>query len=278
MEVRLGFLISVTVILTIVDRFNSVSASCHFSVVHDDKLYNYTLDSPIPFFPHGVQSEDGFYKVAANETVLWFQLCDGMIFNHDPPRCVDCWDCVGASCCDMGSSALVSNNIGGYDVCTTIGRASSMDMNIIDRKNPNTGVIVKMSSSGLKFNCSLSVSVICDPNRVQGPHLLEKTGKCDYATVLTHPSGCAKIEHVHGKAWGWFGTLGIIILCLFGAYLLVGAAYRYIKLGVRGIHIMPNLDFWTSLPQSTQSLFASLLHKFRGSSHGHRSTYSPVDF
>lgn len=60
MEVRLGFLISVTVILTIVDRFNSVSASCHFSVVDDDKLYNYTLDSPIPFFPHGVQSEDGY--------------------------------------------------------------------------------------------------------------------------------------------------------------------------------------------------------------------------
>ncbi|RXH94696.1 hypothetical protein DVH24_024380 [Malus domestica] len=251
MEVRLGFLIWVTVILTILDRVNSVSASCHFSVVDDDKLYNYTLDSPIPFFPHGVQSEDGFYKVAANETVLWFQ------------------DCVGASCCDMGSSALVSNNIGGYDVCTTIGRASSMDMNIIDRKNPNTGVIVKMSSSGLKFNCSLSVS---------GPHLLEKTGKCDYATVLTHPSGCAKIEYVHGRAWGWFGTLGIIILCLFGAYLLVGAAYRYIKLGVRGIHIIPNLDFWTTLRQSTQSLFASLLHKFRGSSHGHRSTYSPVNF
>ncbi|BFG22908.1 hypothetical protein CerSpe_091820 [Prunus speciosa] len=274
-----GFMKWVLVIVAILDRVNSVSANCHFSVIDDNKLYDYSLGSPIPLFPHGVQSEDGFYKVAANETVLWFQLCDGMIFNHDPPRCVDCWDCGGPSRCGMGCSALVANNIGGYDVCTTIGHASSIDINIIDKKNPNSGVIVKMSNSGLKRNCSLSVSVICDPKRVQGPHSLEKTGKCDYATVLTHPSGCAKVVHVHGHGWGWFGTLGTIVLCLFGAYLLAGAVYRYFSLGVRGIHVIPNLDFWTSLPQRTQSLFASLLHKFRGSySQGHRSSYSPVNF
>ncbi|XP_016649919.1 PREDICTED: uncharacterized protein LOC103332832 isoform X3 [Prunus mume] len=178
-----GFMKWVLVILAILDRVNSVSANCHFSVIDDNKLYDYSLGSPIPLFPHGIQSEDGFYKVAANETVLWFQLCDGMIFNHDPPRCVDCWDCGGPSRCGMGCSALVANNIGGYDVCSTIGRASSIDINIIDKKNPNSGVIVKMSNSGLKRNCSLSVSVICDPNRVQGPHSLEKTGKCDYSLM-----------------------------------------------------------------------------------------------
>nr|XP_023905974.1 uncharacterized protein LOC112017750 [Quercus suber]POF19094.1 hypothetical protein CFP56_49946 [Quercus suber] len=257
---------------------NSVSPVCELSVIENDKLYSYSLATPIPNFPHGVLSEDGFYKVATNETVVWFQLCDGMIFNHDPPKCVGCSDCGGPSRCGMYCSALMENNIGGYHVCTTIGQASGIDIKIIDKKNPHAGVIVKMSNTGPKVNCSLSVSVFCDSNHVQGPHSLENSGTCDYATVMRHPSGCAKIAHYHGKGWGWFGTLITIVFCLFGAYLLAGTVYRYFILGIRGIDIFPNLDFWTSLPQRTQSLLASLVQKFRGPSQGHRSSYSPVNF
>ena len=36
-----------------------------------------------------------------------------------------------------------------------------------DKKNPNKGVTVKMSSNGTDVSCSLSVSVICDSNGVQ---------------------------------------------------------------------------------------------------------------
>lgn len=50
----------VLVILAILDRVNSVSANCHFSVIDDNKLYDYSLGSPIPLFPHGIQSEDGY--------------------------------------------------------------------------------------------------------------------------------------------------------------------------------------------------------------------------
>lgn len=39
-------------------------------------------------------------------------------------------------------------------------------INVADNQNPHKGVIVKMTSSGSKHNCSLSVSVICDSNRV----------------------------------------------------------------------------------------------------------------
>lgn len=28
--------------------------------------------------------------------------------------------------------------------------------------------------------------------------------------VLSHPSGCAEIVSVHGKGWGWFGTLTLM--------------------------------------------------------------------
>lgn len=38
---------------------------------------------------------------------------------------------------------------------------------LADKKNPHIGVIVKMSSSNPKYNCSLAVSVLCNVNRVQ---------------------------------------------------------------------------------------------------------------
>ncbi|XP_027335872.1 uncharacterized protein LOC113849860 [Abrus precatorius] len=256
----------------------TATSTCRFSFLDSNKLYNYTLSSPIPNFPHGILSEDGFYKVAVNGTTLWFQLCDGMLFNHDPPTCADCWDCGGPNRCGMECNALVANNIGGYHVCTAIGHGPKIDIDVIDKKNPHTGVIIKMSSSGLKYNCSLAVSVLCNLNGVQGPHTLERSGACDYVTELKHPSGCAMIVNVHGGGWGWFVTLLIIVLCLFAAYLLAGIVYRFFFLGIRGIDVIPNLDFWVSLPRRTQSVCASLVRKFKGPSQGYRSSYSPVNF
>ncbi|KAL5076694.1 hypothetical protein RYX36_015678 [Vicia faba] len=256
----------------------ATSTACQFTFRDGDKLYNYTLSSPIRNFPHGILSEDGFYKVSVNQTTIWFQLCDGMIFNHDPPICADCWDCGGPTRCGMECSALVSNYIGGYHVCSAIGRGPKIDIDVIDKKNPHTGIIVKMSSGGLKYNCSLSVSVLCNLNGVQGPQTLERSGDCNYATELKHPSGCAMIVNVHGSGWGWFGTLLIILLCLFAVYLLAGIVYRYFILKIRGIEVIPNLDLWISLPRRIQSMCSSLVRKFKGPSEGHRSSYSPVNF
>lgn len=268
-----------TLLLHLISAASAAAAApCRFTFRDQNKLYNYTLSSPIRNFPHGILSEDGFYKVAVNETTLWFQICDGMVFNHDPPICADCWDCGGPKRCGMECNALVANKVGGYHVCTTIGRGSKIDVDIIDKKNPHTGVIVKTWSSGPKYNCSLAVSVLCNLNGVQGPQTLERLGACDYVTELKHPSGCAIIVNVHGGSWGWFVTLLLIVLCLFAAYLLAGVVYRFFFLGIRGIDVIPNLDFWVSLPRRTQSLCVSLVRKFKGPSEGYRSSYSPVNF
>ncbi|CAJ1858777.1 unnamed protein product [Sphenostylis stenocarpa] len=171
----------------------------------------------------------------------------------------------------------------GYRVCTTIGRGPKIDVDIIVillfyKKNPHTGVIVRMSNSGSKFNCSLSVSILCNLNGVQGPQALERLGACDYVTEMKHPSGCAIIVNVRGGGLGWFGTFMIIVLCLFAAYLLAGIVYRFFFLGIRGVDIIPNLDFWVSLPRRTQSLCASLVRRFKGPAEGYRSSYSSVNF
>ncbi|KAM7271064.1 hypothetical protein ACFE04_030278 [Oxalis oulophora] len=284
-------LLSFTIITFL--RVNSVVTTtgvCELSFIERNKLYNYTLASPISNFPHGILSEDGFYKVAVNETVIWFQLCDGMIFNHDPPQCVGCMDCGGPLRCGMECSALVANNDGGYQVCTTLGYLSYTgvnvldlrliilsSMNIVDKQNPHKGVTIKMSNNSPKDNCSLSVSVFCNPN-VREPQTLEQLGKCDYATELWHPSGCATIISVHGRGWGWFGTFIIIILCAFGGYLLMGTVYRLFYLGIRGIDAIPNLEFWVSVPHRTQRLYGSLVQKIRGPTNAHHDNYSRVNF
>nr|XP_043609050.1 autophagy-related protein 27 isoform X2 [Erigeron canadensis] len=188
-------------------------------------------------------------------------------------------DCGGSSRCGMGCSALMSNKtLGGYPVCTTIGRTQSISTNLIDKESPGMGVVIKMWHQLPEMNCSLSVSVICDSKQVQGPKTLEKAGDCNFATQITHPAGCANVAATQGNGVGWFSTLLIICLCLFGGYLVAGAAYRFFYLGIRGIDIIPNLELWASLPHRVRNLSMSLVRRFRGPSQSYRSSYSPVAF
>ncbi|XP_010517450.1 PREDICTED: uncharacterized protein LOC104792889 isoform X2 [Camelina sativa] len=209
---------------------------------------------------------------------LLYQLCDVLIFNHDPPRCVGCENCGGPTHCGTSCSALVSENLRGYDVCSSLGHGSSTKFDIIDKEDPGKGVIVKMSSGNRNENCSLSVSVICQKNKVDGPLTLVKSGTCHYATQLRHPSGCAAAISGHRSGWGWSSTLLIIILCLLGAYLLGGSAYRYFSLGIRGTDVIPNVDFWATIPHRTQGCCGSIFSRFGGSSRGQRTSYSQVNF
>ncbi|KAH0882434.1 hypothetical protein HID58_058530 [Brassica napus] len=255
-----------------------VNSQCEFRFNRRNKVFEFNLASSVKNHPHGALSEDGFYRVEANSTVLWFQvvlyirftlcfciiiccklqLCDMLIFNHDPPRCVGCQDCGGPSHCGTSCSALLSENVRGYDVCTSLGHASSSKVDVIDKEDPGKGIIVKMLAGSSNPNCSLSVSVICQKNKVDGPLTLTKSGTCDYATELRHPSGCAVAISGHGSGWGWFSTLLIIILCLFGAYLLGGSLYRYFSLGIRGIEVIPNSDFWVTVPHRIQLLWFTI--------------------
>uniref|UniRef100_A0A0D9VT00 Uncharacterized protein n=1 Tax=Leersia perrieri TaxID=77586 RepID=A0A0D9VT00_9ORYZ len=206
---------------------------CELSVARGGAVYRFSLASPTPAHRHGVLSEDGFYKVALNDSVLWFQLCDRMIFNFDPPVCLNCEDCGGPLRCGTQCSALVSNNHGGYDVCTTIGRVSKSHISLIDEINPQKGVVVKMFSS----KCSFSVHIFCDSTMAQVSNEFVLSGSCDYATTLRHPSGCAQSMPTSGNGWGWLTTSFVTILCVLGGYILIGVIYRYYYLGIHSVEI-----------------------------------------
>ncbi|KAI7735021.1 hypothetical protein M8C21_028138 [Ambrosia artemisiifolia] len=235
----------------------SVSAAvCEYSVTDNNNVYNYNLAASSKQFPHGVLSEDGYYKVSSNGTVVWFQV--GSTRNV----------------ADQSGVAWAAVHLCGYPICTTIGRTSTITTDLIDKNSPYMGLVVKMWHNGV-VNCSLSISVVCDSKQVQGPTILQKDGFCDYVTQMRHPSGCAITVSSKSGILGWFGTLLIVILGLFGGYLIAGAAYRYFYLHIRGIDIIPNLEVWASLPRRAQSAFLSLVRRFRRRSY---SSYASVDF
>ena len=60
------FIIVVVIILSTIQHrvmsLNSVSSVCELSVTDNYKVYNYSLATPIPNFPHGALSEDGYFS------------------------------------------------------------------------------------------------------------------------------------------------------------------------------------------------------------------------
>ncbi|KAL6644902.1 hypothetical protein ACP70R_013982 [Stipagrostis hirtigluma subsp. patula] len=247
--------------------------SCEFSVARGGELYSFNLAAPTAAHRHGVLSEDGFYKVAVNDSVLWFQLCDEMIFNFDPPVCFNCEDCGGPLRCGTQCSALVSNNIGGYDVCTTIGSLSKSHISLIDENNPQKGVVLKMFSS----RCSISVSILCDSTVAQVPDKFILFGRCDYATTIRHPSGCARSVSASGSGWGWLGTLFVTVMGLLGGYILIGGIYRYYFLRIHSLEAIPNLEFWIGLPQQIKSIFVPSTRSRASYNRDDQGSYDPVN-
>ncbi|ONL97034.1 hypothetical protein ZEAMMB73_Zm00001d028783 [Zea mays] len=217
--------------------------SCEFSVARGSELYSFDLAAPTPAHRHGVLSEDGFYKVAVNDSILWFQLCDEMLFNFDPPMCLNCEDCGGPLRCGTQCSALVSNNIGGYDVCTTIGGLSKSHISLVGKND-------------IKFFQNYSC--------------------CIDATTLEHPSGCPRSVSASGSGWGWLSTLFITILCLLGGYILIGAVYRYYFLGIHSVEAIPNLEFWIGLPQRIKTVFVPATRSHVSYSRDGLGTDAPV--
>ncbi|KAI3412570.1 uncharacterized protein J3R85_017191 [Psidium guajava] len=112
-------------------------------------------------------------------TSLYSRYIPTVIFNHDLPRYVDYLDYGIPARCGIECNALVIDYVEGYPVCMTIVNATSTYINITDQKKSQSGVTVKMMDDGGKSTCSLSVYVICDLSRVQGPNSLEKSRTCD---------------------------------------------------------------------------------------------------
>jgi hypothetical protein len=237
------------------------SDACSWAATTNKKKYSFNLATPIKSFPHGILSEDGFYKVTTKSSegeavTYWFQLCEHMKFNFNPPLCENCEACGGAEHCGETCSAIMSSAYPGYSVCTTLGFPGNVNYSLIDQNKPEQGIRVTMTSCSQKSkpDCSFSVLVQCSHSGVQIPTTVtnKTAGGCDYETILRHPAGCPVVTNVSKGGWGWFGTLLFLLVLAFVVYMAVGIGYRVTVLGVSGIEAIPNLDTWRSLPSKIQ--------------------------
>lgn len=138
---------------------SEVSDACAWATTTNGKMYSFNLVSPTKGYPHGILSEDGFYKISAKskdgETNYWFQLCEHMKFNFNPPLCENCEGCGGLGHCGETCSALVSSSYPGYSLCTTLGYPESIYYSLINQDKPEQGVRVNMTTCNKsKPNCS----------------------------------------------------------------------------------------------------------------------------
>ncbi|CAM6016365.1 unnamed protein product [Sphagnum balticum] len=241
---------------------SSALPSCIFQTTVDKKMYRFDLAAQIQGFPHGIRSEDGFYKVSIEAcekqaaATYWFQLCEHMKFNHDPPICLGCETCGGLNHCGETCSALQSVSYPGYSVCTTLGYPKTTSFSLIDPQKPEQGVRVKMlTCNGPNGNCSLVVSVYCNRNGIEVPTNVQNVSWCDFETSMTHPVGCPIVTTIGRGSWGWFGTIFIMFICGFFLYMAIGITYRITVLRVSGFEAIPHLDFWQGLPLRIKNFF-----------------------
>ena len=103
-----------------------------------------------------------------------------------------------------------------------------------------------------KTRRSFSIAIQCPPSGGTSgsavfPTTITDLGNCAYATTMVHPSACPTL----GKStagWGFGNWVFFLALGAFAVYFLGGMAFRYRQLGMRGIDMVPNLEFWRELP------------------------------
>ncbi|KAG0574467.1 hypothetical protein KC19_VG264500 [Ceratodon purpureus] len=245
------------------------SDSCEWSAVRNGKKFSFNLATSIKAYPHGILSEDGYYKISTNEgrTHYWFQLCEHMKFNFNRPRCENCEACGGSEHCGETCSALMSSSYPGYSICNTLGYPGSSQYSFINQNKPEQGVRVNLAlcNKTREPNCSFSVLVYCSHTGVEVPiAVTNKTvGSCDYETTLRHPAGCPVVTVTSEGGWGWFGSLLFMLVLAFVVYMTVGIAYRVTILGVSGLEALPNLDVWRSLLSKLQVFVYGHVHRFQ---------------
>ncbi|CAI0443834.1 unnamed protein product [Linum tenue] len=175
-------------LLVLASSFHSASAGlCDVSYFDGRQIFNFSFTAPIAGFPHGILSEDGYtdFLKSLFHLLQWAVSVSMFLHSLCSTYCFTGYHFTYTR--GSGCSALVANNIGGYEVCSTIGGVSNTSSDIMDKQNPQKGVIVKISSLDTKENCSLSVSVICNSSglTVRKFFLWKSTLHCIFFQIIS---------------------------------------------------------------------------------------------
>lgn len=184
-------------------------------------------------------------------------VCGNNAFSMCPEACKD----ASTQMCGNGCAALMAQQYtsSANSYCWSVGEWSNgadVSLSLYNPADPTAGIIYtikKGDSQGCSNGArrSLSVAVQCPASGALGqavfPTTITDLGNCAYATTMVHPSACPFTGAGTG-GWTWGNTFLCLFFTGFGAYFVGGAAFRYKQLDMRGVEVVPHLEFWRELP------------------------------
>ena len=184
-------------------------------------------------------------------------VCGNNAFSMCPQACKD----ASTRMCGNGCAAMMAQQYtsSANSYCWSVGEWSNgadVSLSLYNPADPTQGVIYTIKkgdgqgcSNGARR--SLSVAIQCPAAGSLGqavfPTTVTDLGNCAYATTMVHPAAC---PYTAGGTGGWTWGNSFLLLFFLGAglYLAGGAFFRYRQLDMRGVEVIPHLEFWRELP------------------------------
>ncbi|KAL0489945.1 M6PR [Acrasis kona] len=171
-------------------------------------------------------------------------------------------------------------NAKGYRIQSTFMRTSCVPIANANVADVKLSLIDNDSSKGVKVEHSpfthegvkrsLSFEVICDPKADQDQIQSVSTTDEEYLFKVTSSKACPDPSSVKQRKpigeLGYGGLLMVLLVVVFVLYFIIGSIVCKFAFKKEGKEIIPNVDFWTSLPGLVVDgpmLFVDLIKKRR---------------
>jgi len=168
------------------------------------------------------------------------------------------------------------NNSGGK---ASIGATASQSFAYGTQYSGSTGLMLKYGGGALANNIprSMEIDFICSPGSGIGTpsYVTEVSSSATYIFTWTTQYACSTNGGTGGTTGGLSG--GSIFLIIFFVaifvYFAAGVGYMKFRKQATGVELIPNVDFWASIPGLCKDGVKFLISKVRG---GGGSAYSNV--
>jgi len=169
------------------------------------------------------------------------------------------------------------NNSGGK---ASIGATASQSFAYGTQYSGSTGLMLKYGGGALANNIprSMEIDFICSPGSGIGTpsYVTEVSSSATYIFTWTTQYACSTNGGTTGGTTGGLSGGSIFLIIFFVAifvYFAAGVGYMKFRKQATGVELIPNVDFWASIPGLCKDGVKFLISKVRG---GGGSAYSNV--
>lgn len=156
---------------------------------------------------------------------------------------------------------------GFYEVCEVIGRHEMEQVSLIDRKNPEKGIVVSYGGGELCENPATpfqpsprrtSFELVCSSKQEENFQLIElvypEYVACSAVFRIKTPAGCPQAYQSRMSIF-WVIFIGGLVFVV--GYVALGCLYNRYKFGAQGLEALPHSEFWMELTEKVNRRFRS---------------------